>query len=196
MPAHLRRVNARRDEDDGLPVAERLLSGGAGAEGAGIGEPGVQAPVPVQLPQVAWARNHERHERRPQRRLADLAVVDPITRPRQGLVIAHQDRPLGELAVVAGVESENRSRRRNDDCGRAWPRAPRSGTRRALRRCQTRRRPEPQDRERDPRAGSPQRRLPAAAGGASPVPIQCANHVRIRSRRSTSNHGGPVRDKP
>src|SRR5204862_6498278 len=40
-----------------------------------------------------------------------------------------------------------------------------------------------------------QRKVPAA-GGVSPPPSQCANQVRMRSSRSTSSHGGPVRDKP
>src|SRR5438552_3995954 len=38
--------------------------------------------------------------------------------------------------------------------------------------------------------------LVVVGGAASPVPIQCANQVRIRSSRSTSSQGGPLRDKP
>src|SRR6266516_2413523 len=100
---------------------EIMRSSGA----AGVGEPRVELPVPIQLPQVLGARDRERDERRAQRGVPQLVVADAVARLGERLVIAHQRRPVGELAIVARLEAEYRARRW--DAGRGGGRGPAAG---------------------------------------------------------------------
>src|SRR6266705_6860571 len=116
VPADFVRMDAGSDEDDGLRVAQRLLSLSGRLEGAGVGEPRVELPVALQLPQVLGARDYERDERRAQGRLAELTVPHPVARLGERLIVARQRRPVGELPVIAGIEPEHRAR--GGDLGR------------------------------------------------------------------------------
>src|SRR5207249_2825179 len=97
-----------------LAVLQRLTRGATGAERAGIRESRVHLPVIVEPPQVLRARDHERDKRRAQRRLAELPIVDTVARLGQRLEIAHQHRPLDELAIVPWFEAEHGARRWDD----------------------------------------------------------------------------------
>ncbi len=107
VAAHLVGMDPGGDEYDRLALAQRTRPVRTGAQGPRVGEPGVQAPVGVELPQVSRARDHQRDERCPQSGLAQLAVVNPVARLRECLVVAHQERPVGELAIVTRLEAEH-----------------------------------------------------------------------------------------
>src|SRR5438477_6457519 len=198
MAANFSRVNARRDQYDRLAVLQRITRGPAGAKAARVGQFGVELPVRVEPSQVLRARNDKGDERRPQCRLAELAEIDAIARAGQRLVMAHQNRPFDELAIVPGLEPENGPRRGDRGSspaagggrrrGGGAPRAPLLGGYGC--------RQQNSGQRQEHAVSQHQCPLVVTAGAVSPVPIQCANHVRMRSSRSTSNHGGPVRDKP
>src|ERR1041385_5336571 len=139
MAPHFRRVDARRDEYDRLAVLDRVPSGLRGAQGAGIGQAGIELPVIVQAPEVLRARNRERDEWRPERGLAELFDVDPITGSRERVEITNQHGPFDQLAIVSGIEAEDGPRRRDDGSGRGlsrrrwWYGSLRAVTGRALR---------------------------------------------------------------
>ncbi len=122
VPADLSRVDAGRDEHDGLAKTEHVLRFLRGLEATGIREPRVELTVTVQGPQVLWARDGECNERGAERAVPQLAVVHAIARRGQCLVVPHEGRPIGELPVFAGLESQHRPRGRNawgGDRGRA-----------------------------------------------------------------------------
>ena len=202
VPTHLVRMDARGDEHDGAAVAQRLLLLAPAVDGARVGESGVELTVAVEVLQVGRARDHQRDERRAQRGLAELVVAHPVAGLRQRLVIAQQHGPVGEFPVLAGLEAEDRFRSGHaagGGGGGGWGLRPARRPRTVALLCGERPRQgdEPRHEQGDERARrhAGQRNVPAA-GGVSPPPSQCANHVRIRSSRSTSSHGGPVRDRP
>src|SRR5712664_4107295 len=193
-------MDARRNEDNRFAVLQRVASGSTGMERAGFRELRVDLPVIVEPPQVLRARDRERDQGRAQRRFAELAVVDAVTRLGKRLEVADEHRPFDELAIVARLEAEHGPRSWNGArSGRRTDRPRRPARRRAVggplcsqRQGQQRGGCQPKQ----PGTARYQCWLVVAAGAASPVPIQCANQVRIRSSRSTSSQGGPVLDKP
>ena len=108
VPAYFVRVDARRDEHDGAAVAQRLLRLAVVADGPRIGEPRVELSIAIEALEVLRARDEERDEGRAQRALPELAVPYAVARLRQGLVIAQQRRPVGEPAVLARLEAQDR----------------------------------------------------------------------------------------
>jgi len=122
VPADLRRVDAGRDEHDGLAETEHVLRFIRGLEATGIRKPRVELTVALQGPQVLRARDGECNERGAERAVPQLAVTHAIARRGQCLVVPHEGRPIGELPVLAGLESQHRPRCRN-----AWGRRPREG---------------------------------------------------------------------
>jgi hypothetical protein len=87
----------------------------AGAERPGIEEPVVQPAVDVEPAKVLRGRDRQHGERGAEGRLADLAVVHAVAGTGQGLVIADESRPVGQLAVVAGIEPEHGAGSRDGD---------------------------------------------------------------------------------
>jgi len=131
VPAHLRRVNARRNEHDRLAVTQHLLRFPGGLQGPGVRELRVERAVAVQLPQVPRARDHERNEWGSERAVPQLAVPHAIARRSERLVVPHEGGPVGELPVVAWLEPQHGAWGRDPvggDRGRAA-----SGRRRATR---------------------------------------------------------------
>jgi len=125
VSADLVGVNPRRDEDDGLPGAQRLLDVLRALRGARVGEFRVELPIPIEQPQVLGARDRERDERGAQRGTPQLVEAYAVARLGEGLVIANQGRPVGQPPILARVEAEHRARRR--DAGRGDGSGPTAG---------------------------------------------------------------------
>src|SRR2546427_1346545 len=110
MPTDLRRVDARRDEHDGLGAMEHVVRFLGGLEAPGVRELRVELTVAVQGPQVLRARDDQRDERDAEGAVSQLAVPHAIAHRSERLVVAEQCRPVGELSVVARLEPEDRPR--------------------------------------------------------------------------------------
>jgi hypothetical protein len=111
MTADLRRMNARRDQDDRFTVVQRIPRRARGLEHAWVREARIHLPEVIEALEVLRARDRERDERRAEGRLAKLAVVDAVAGFGERFEVTHQDRPFDELAIIPGLEPEDRARR-------------------------------------------------------------------------------------
>src|SRR2546421_8330326 len=172
MTAHFSRMNARGDEDDRLAVQHRLSGGAARPQSSRIGKFRVELPVVIETAEIRWARNDESDKGRAQRGLTELPIIHAIAGLRERFVVADQHRPFDELAIVPGVEAQDRSRGGYDrsdgpprcDGGRRLGAT--RGSARPL--CLQRSRYERGEREREQRVPGPHRAFAAVAAPSAP----------------------------
>ena len=123
-------MDPRRDEHDHAGLSEQRLRFLAAFEKTGVRELRVHLTVTVQASQVLRARDGECDEWGAEGAAPKLAIAHAIARRREGLVVADQRSPVRQLAIVAGLEPEDRPRRGNARRGRRWSPDP-GGRRRA-----------------------------------------------------------------
>src|SRR4051812_21479026 len=106
-------MDRARDHDDGFAVPDQLISFGIADDFARIGKPSLDGFVLVEIAYILGRADEGCDHRATERRCADSLYLDAIAGFIKSRKVIGDLFPIDDGSIIAGIEAENGSRRRN-----------------------------------------------------------------------------------